>query len=146
MSRAWVRTAMPVKPQPMTAQLPLGTDPHSVRLRVEALEKLLEGLFEVPGLCGRRVGLDAIVGLIPVAGDLITAAMGLYMVWEARNLGMPRWQLWRMAGNVGIDSLVGAVPVAGDLFDFAFRSNTRNLKIIRKHLDKHHPQTRVVEG
>lgn len=146
MSRARVRTAMPVKPQPMTAQLPLGTDPHSVRLRVEALEKLLEGLFEVPGLGGRRVGLDAIVGLIPVAGDLITAAMGLYMVWEARNLGMPRWQLWRMAGNVGIDSLVGAVPVAGDLFDFAFRSNTRNLKIIRKHLDKHHPQTRVVEG
>ncbi|MFM5893096.1 MAG: DUF4112 domain-containing protein, partial [Novosphingobium sp.] len=57
-----------------------------------------------------------------------------------------KWQLWRMAGNVGIDSLVGAVPVAGDLFDFAFRSNTRNLKIIRKHLDKHHPQTRVIEG
>ena len=58
----------------------------------------------------------------------------------------PRWQLWRMAGNVGIDSLIGAVPLAGDLFDFAFRSNTRNLRIIRRHLDKHHPQTRVVEG
>ena len=137
---------MPVKPLPIIAQLPLGTDPHSVRQRVEAMEKLLEGLFEVPGMGGRRIGLDAIVGLIPVAGDLITAAMGLYMVWEARNLGMPRWQLWRMAGNVGIDSLVGAVPIAGDLFDFAFRSNTRNLKIIRKHLDKHHPQTRVIEG
>jgi len=137
---------MPFKPQPITAQLPLGTDPHSVRQRVEAMEKLLEGLFEVPGMRGRRIGLDAIVGLIPVAGDLITAAMGLYMVWEARNLGMPRWQLWRMAGNVGIDSLVGAVPIAGDLFDFAFRSNTRNLKIIRKHLDKHHPQTQVIEG
>jgi len=137
---------MSVKPQPITAQLPLGSDPRSVRLRIEALEKLLEGLFEVPGLRGRRIGLDAIVGLIPVAGDLITAAMGLYLVWEARNLGMPRWQLWRMAGNVGIDSLVGAVPIAGDLFDFAFRSNTRNLKIIRKHLDRHHPQTRVIEG
>ena len=81
-----------------------------------------------------------------MAGDVITAAMGLYLVWEARNLGMPRWQLWRMAGNVGIDSLVGAVPIAGDLFDFAFRSNSRNLKIIRKHLDKHHPGTRVIEG
>ena len=136
---------MPDKPQRMTAQFPLGTDPQSVRQRVEALEHLLEGLFEVPGL-RRKVGLDAIVGLIPVVGDAITAAMGLYLVWEARNLGMPRWQLWRMAGNVGIDSLIGAVPLAGDLFDFAFRSNTRNIKIIRKHLDKHHPGTVVVSG
>ncbi len=136
---------MPDKPQRMTAQFPLGTDPQSVRQRVEALEHLLEGLFEVPGL-RRKVGLDAIVGLIPVVGDAITAAMGLYLVWEARNLGMPRWQLWRMAGNVGIDSLIGAVPLAGDLFDFAFRSNTRNLRIIRKHLDKHHPGTVVVSG
>lgn len=137
---------MPVKPQPMTMTLPLGTDPHSVRRRVEALENLLEGLFEVPGLGGRRVGLDAIVGLIPVVGDAVTAALGLYLVWEARNIGMPRWQLWRMAGNVGIDSLVGAVPIVGDLFDFAFRSNTRNLKLIRKHLDRHHPSTRVIES
>ena len=129
----------------MTAELPLGTDPHSVRRRVETLEQMLEGLFEIPVL-GRRVGLDAIIGLVPVAGDAITAAMGLYLVWEARNLGMPRWQLWRMAGNVGIDTLVGAVPVAGDLFDLLYRSNSKNLKIIRKHLDKHHPSTKVIEG
>ena len=127
----------------MTAELPLGTDPHSVRRRVETLEQMLEGLFEIPVL-GRRVGLDAIIGLVPVAGDAITAAMGLYLVWEARNLGMPRWQLWRMAGNVGIDTLVGAVPVAGDLFDLLYRSNSKNLKIIRKHLDKHHPATVVI--
>ena len=129
----------------MTAELPLGTDPHSVRRRVESLEQLLEGMFEVP-ILGRRIGLDAVLGLVPVAGDAITAVMGLYLVWEARNLGMPRWQLWRMAGNVGIDTLVGAVPVAGDLFDLLYRSNTKNLKIIRKHLDKHHPATKVIEG
>ena len=129
----------------MTPEIPLGTDPQSVRQRIEALERLLEGLFEVPGL-GRKVGLDAIVGLIPVAGDVITAGMGLYLVWEARNLGMPKWQLWRMAGNVGIDSLLGAVPLAGDLFDLVYRSNTKNLKIIRKHLDRHHPSTKVIEG
>jgi hypothetical protein len=129
----------------MRAELPLGTDPQAVRQRIEMLERLLEGLIEVPGL-GRKVGLDAIVGLVPVVGDVITAGMGLYIVWEARNLGMPKWQLWRMAGNVGLDSLVGAVPVAGDLFDFLYRSNTRNLKIVRKHLDKHHPKTRVLEG
>jgi hypothetical protein len=129
----------------MTAELPLGTDPHSVRRRIEGLERLLEGLIDVP-LVGRKVGLDAIVGLIPVGGDVITALMGLYLVWEARNIGLPRWQLWRMVGNVGIDTLVGAVPVAGDLFDFVYRSNSKNLKIVRKHLDRHHPATRVIEG
>lgn len=129
----------------MTQDLPLGSDALSVRRRIEALERLLEGLIELP-LVGRKVGLDAIVGLLPGAGDLITGAMGLYLVWEARNLGMPRWQLWRMAGNVGIDTLLGAVPVAGDLFDFLYRSNTKNLKIIRKHLDRHHPATAVLEG
>lgn len=129
----------------MTAALPTGTDPQSVRQRVEALERLLEGLIEVP-LLGRKVGLDALVGLVPGIGDAVTAAMGLYLVWEARNLDMPRWQVWRMLGNVGIDALVGAVPVAGDLFDFLYRSNTKNLKIIRKHLDRHHPHTRMIEG
>ncbi len=129
----------------MPAELPLGTDPQSVRRRIEALERLLEGLVEVP-LFGRKVGLDALLGLLPVGGDVISGAMGLYLVWEARNLGLPRWQLWRMAGNVGIDTLLGAVPVAGDLFDFVYRSNTRNLKILRRHLDKHHPGTKVIEG
>jgi hypothetical protein len=129
----------------MSAELPLGNDPQSVRRRIEGLERMLEGLIEVPGL-GRRVGLDALLGLIPVVGDVIAAVMGLYLVWEARNLGMPRWQLWRMAGNVGVDTLIGAIPVAGDLFDFLYRSNTRNLKIVRRHLDKHHPHTKLIEG
>ena len=84
----------------MTAELPLGTDVHSIRRRVEALEHLLEGLIKLP-LVGRKVGLDALAGL---------------------------------------------VPVAGDLFDFLYQSNTKNLKIIRRHLDRHHPATRVIEG
>ena len=125
--------------------MPLGTDALSVRRRIETIERLLEGLIELP-LVGRKVGLDALMGLLPVGGDIISGAMGLYLVWEARNIGMSRWQLWRMAGNVGIDTLIGAVPVAGDLFDFVYRSNSKNLKIIRKHLDKHYPSTRVIEG
>lgn len=129
----------------MTPEIPLDTDPQSVRQRIEGLERLLEGMVHIPGL-GRKVGLDALLGLIPVAGDVITAGMGLYLVWEARNLGMPKWKLWQMAGNVGIDSLLGAVPVAGDLFDFVYRSNSKNLKIIRKHLDKHHPGTRTLSA
>ncbi|MCZ8018789.1 DUF4112 domain-containing protein [Novosphingobium sp.] len=129
---------------PLTTDIPLGSDPLSVRRRIEVLERLLEGLVEIPVL-RRKVGLDAIAGVVPVVGDLLTAGLGLYLVWEARNLGLPKWQLWRMAANVGFDSLIGAVPVAGDLFDLLYRSNTRNLRIIRKHLDRHHPATKVIE-
>lgn len=125
--------------------LPLGTDPLSVRRRIEALERLLEGMIDLPVL-GRRVGLDALLGLVPVLGDLAAGAIGLYLVWEGRNLGMSRWQVTRMLANVGIDTALGAVPLAGDLFDILYRSNTRNLRFIRRHLDRHHPATRVLEG
>lgn len=135
----------PVRARPLAAELPLGTDPLSVRRRVEVLERLLEGTIEIPVL-RRKVGLDAIVGLVPVAGDLVTAAMGLYLVWEARNLGMSRWRQWRMIASIGFDTALGAVPLAGDLFDLVYRSNTRNLRVIRKHLDEHHPATKVIEG
>ena len=117
---------------------PTGRDPAAVRQRIEAMEYALERSFTIPGI-NMPVGLDAIVGLVPVMGDLISAAMGAYIVWEANNLGLPKWKLWRMAGNVVFDSAVGAIPVAGDLFDLLFRSNTRNLKIVKRHLDKHHP-------
>ncbi len=120
-------------------------DPHAIRQRIEMMELLLEGMFALPGT-KRRVGLDSIIGLIPVVGDIITAAMGAYIIWEARNLGMSKFQLARMAGHIGFDTLVGAVPILGDAFDFLYRSNTKNLRIIKKHLDKHHPQTVVIEA
>jgi hypothetical protein len=126
-------------------QLPIGRDPMSVRRRLEAMETLLERAFVLPGT-RYRIGLDAVVGLIPVVGDIITASMGAWLVWEARNLGMSKFHLARMAGNIGVDTLVGLVPVLGDAFDLAFRSNTRNLRIVRRWLDKHHPQTMTVEG
>jgi hypothetical protein len=133
------------RPRPMGMDLPVGTDPASVRQRLEVMEKLLERSFVVPGI-NQPIGLDAIIGLIPVVGDFVAAALGFYFVWEARNLNMPKWKLVRMAGNVGFDALIGSVPVAGDLFDFLFRSNTRNLKIVKRHLDKHHPASRIIEG
>lgn len=122
-----------------------GRDPASIRRRVEAMEALLEGLFVIPGT-NRRVGLDSLVGLIPVVGDLVTAGMGAWIIWEAKNLGMPKWQLARMAGHVGIDTLIGAIPFAGDLFDFLYKSNSKNLRIIRKHMDRHHPSTVTIDG
>src|SRR6187551_3610210 len=126
----------PQRPRPMG--FPTGSDPAAVRQRIEAMEQLLERSFVIPGI-NRPVGLDAIVGLVPVLGDVVTAAMGAYIIWEASNLGLPRWKLWRMAGNVAFDSAIGAIPLVGDVFDVLFRSNTRNLRIVRRHLDKHHP-------
>ncbi len=126
------------------ALIPNRRDPAALRKRVETLEIILERSFTIPGI-NRPVGLDAIVGLVPVVGDAITAVMGAYIIWEARNLGMSKWQIWRMIGNLGVDTALGAIPLAGDAFDLLFRSNTRNLKIIKKHLDKHHPGTVVID-
>lgn len=114
----------------LAARLPR-TDAASARARIDALEHLLESAIRIPGL-GTRIGADALIGLVPGVGDAAMAAMGLYLVWEARNLGASRWVLARMLGNVGIDALIGSVPVAGDLFDVFFRSNSRNLKLIRR--------------
>jgi len=129
----------------MVAELPLGGDAASVRRRIEALEAVLERGFVVPGI-NRSYGLDALIGLIPVVGDLLAAALGTYLIWEARNLGLPKWKLARMAGNIAFDTALGAVPLVGDAFDLFFRSNSRNLRIVKRHLDRHHPETRIIEG
>jgi hypothetical protein len=123
----------------------LGSDPASVRQRVEAMEHMLERLFIVPGI-NQPVGLDVILDVVPVVGDIAAAALGAYIVWEAKNLRMSKWQISRMAGNVGIDWLLGLIPFVGAIPDFFFRSNTRNLRIIKRHLDKHHGGTATIEG
>ncbi len=126
----------------------LGPDhksPQAVRQRVEAMEKLLERMFVIPGI-NKPIGLDVILDFVPVAGSTVAAAMGAWMAWEARNLGMSKLQIGRMAGNVAIDFLLGLIPWIGAIPDFFFRSNTRNLRIIKKHLDRHHPNTATVEG
>ncbi|MEO7602514.1 MAG: DUF4112 domain-containing protein [Sphingomicrobium sp.] len=123
----------------------IGTDPRAVRQRVEAMEKVLEGLFIIPGT-RREVGLDALLSLIPTVGSVSAAALGSYILWEARNLKLSTMQIVRMGGNVGFDMLLGAIPLIGAIPDFFFRSNSRNLKIIRKHLDKHHPETGIIDA
>jgi len=131
--------------QVMNLTLPTGNDPASIRARVEAVELLLERSFRIPGV-NIPIGLDALIGLVPVLGDIVTTAMGAYIVWEARNLGMSKWHLTRMGANVAFDAALGLVPVVGDAADFVFRSNTRNLRIIKRHLDKHHPESMIIEA
>ena len=122
----------------------IDTEPRAVRQRIEAMEKVLEGLFVIPGT-SRQVGLDTLLSLIPTVGSITAATLGSYIMWEARNLKLSTLQFVRMGGNVGIDMLLGAIPFVGVIPDFFFRSNSRNLRIIRRHLDKHHPETGIVD-
>jgi hypothetical protein len=129
----------------MRREMPsMGADPASVRQRVEAMEKILERMFVVPGI-NKPIGLDVILDLVPGLGTVSAAVLGSYIAWEARNLGLSKWQVARMAGNIGFDMLLGAIPWIGAIPDFFFQSNTRNLRIIKRHLDKHHPATRTID-
>jgi hypothetical protein len=105
----------------------------AARQRLITLTRLMDGLFDLP-LVGRKVGLDAIIGMVPVVGDLVSAGIGLYLVFEARELGASRWLQARMVGNLLLDFLVGIVPVLGDFFDVMFRAHARNLKLLQKEL------------
>jgi hypothetical protein len=104
--------------------------------RLEALAKLLDVAFIVPGT-KIRYGIDGLIGLIPVVGDIITTAISLWLVREARALGAPWHITTRMLGNVALDGVVGLVPLAGDAFDVMFRANVRNVRMLRRWLEKH---------
>jgi hypothetical protein len=110
--------------------------------RITALSQLLDNAFLIPGL-NRRVGLDAIIGLIPGVGDAVSTLLASYIIWEARQLGLPRWKIARMIGNVAVDTAIGAIPVAGDAFDLFFKANQRNLRIVHEHLKR---SPRNIEG
>lgn len=125
-----------------TLQLP--RDARSVRQRLIVLERILEGVIRLP--FNQRVGLDGFIGLVPVVGDLISASIGSYLVWEARNLCMSRWACARMMGRVGMDAAIGAIPLVGDVLDFFYRSNTRNVKALLAHIERHHPGAGVING
>jgi hypothetical protein len=101
--------------------------------RITLVAKLMDSAFLVPGL-NRRVGLDAVLGLVPGVGDALSAVIASYIIWEARQLGLPRWKIARMIGNVAMDTTLGAIPLAGDVFDVFFKANERNLRIIHEHL------------
>ena len=103
--------------------------------RLEALAKLMDSAFVIPGT-NVRMGLDGIVGLLPVAGDLISGLMSSYMIWEAKQLGAPRWLIARMMANTLLDTTLGAVPVLGDAFDVLFRANLKNMALLRRHMEK----------
>lgn len=109
--------------------------------KLKRLEQRLDRQFSLFGI---RFGFDGIIGLVPVLGDAITGALGLYIILEARRLGATRWTMARMLLNWGIDLTLGAVPVVGDFFDIAFKSNTKNLRLLIADLEKRAVELREV--
>jgi hypothetical protein len=103
--------------------------------RLDALVTLMDSAFVIPGT-NIRTGLDGLIGLLPIAGDLISSMVSSYIVWEARKLGVPRWMLARMMLNVAIDTAVGSVPVVGDAFDVMFRANLKNITLLKRYLER----------
>jgi hypothetical protein len=115
---------------------PFGNLTREQRLaRLEALAKLLDVAFILPGT-NIRYGIDGLIGLIPVVGDIITSAIQLWLVREARALGAPWHVTARMLGNVALDGVIGLVPLAGDAFDVMFRANIRNVRLLKRWMDK----------
>jgi hypothetical protein len=109
------------------------TLPAEARIaRLRRLAWLIDGAFRLPG-SRFRFGLNSVIGLAPAAGDALLTAISLYIVYEARQLGLPKLKLARMLKNVAIEAAAGAVPVLGDLFDVAFKANLRNLAILEEH-------------
>jgi Domain of unknown function (DUF4112) len=105
---------------------------HAAERRIGRVTRLLDELVSVPGT-SIKVGLDPLVGVIPVVGDAVAAGVGAWVIAEAARFGIPRVVLGRMVLNLLVDLGVGAIPLIGDVYDVLFRSNTRNLELFRRH-------------
>jgi Domain of unknown function (DUF4112) len=124
-------------------RIPRSTPERSRGLaEVEALAWLLDNSIPVPGMGGRRFGIDAVIGLVPGIGDLVSGAIGLFIIWRGARLGLPTVAVARMLATTAIDLAVGAIPVVGDAFDLWFKANTRNLAVMRRHLAEPDVSTR----
>ena len=112
--------------------------------RVEALARVMDSIVAIPGT-NVRIGVDALLGLVPVVGDVISQAISSYIIWEARRMGVSRWTMARMVGNSLVDMAVGVVPLVGDAFDVAFRANLKNLALLKADLERRGVRTKVID-
>jgi hypothetical protein len=109
---------------------------------VEGLAWLLDNSIPVPGTGGRRFGIDAIIGIVPGVGDVVSGVLGLVVVWRGSRMGLPRIVVARMLLNALLDIAIGAIPIIGDAFDLWFKASTRNLALMRRHLERPDTSTR----
>jgi hypothetical protein len=113
-------------------------------VRLDTLARFLDSAVRVPGT-SIRFGADALMNLIPGVGMLTSKGMSAYLIWEARRLGVPTGTLLRMVGNIGVDFVISAVPLVGWIGDVFYRSNLRNMALLRDHLDRVHPGPNIFQ-
>jgi len=113
----------------------LSSSEDQILNRLEKLADLLDSRWRIPRT-QIRIGLDPLLGVVPVLGDAISAIIGLYIMVELADLGLPLWTKLRMLTNVILDFALGSVPLAGDAIDIFYRSNVWNVAIARKALAK----------
>ena len=128
-----------------SSDTPPGTDVTTRTRNVHVLARLLDSSIPIPGTSW-KIGFDPIVGLIPGIGDLIGAVLSGYIILEAARAEVPTVTLARMLGNVGVDTLLGAIPALGDVADAAWKSNTRNVALLERHLAVSAAPTRERRG
>ncbi|MDP2358300.1 MAG: DUF4112 domain-containing protein [Beijerinckiaceae bacterium] len=111
----------------------LPRDAAATHARLDALARVMDSAVRVPGT-NVTLGLDALLGLVPIAGNIATTLISSYLILEARRLGVSKFTLMRMMGNVGVDSIISAIPLAGNIGDVFFKANRRNLALLQKSL------------
>lgn len=110
------------------------SEPAADHRDVDLLAHWMDTLIEIP-IIRFRIGLDALLGLLPGAGDVATSAVSIYILNAAQRFGVSRVTMARMMLNIIIDLCVGAIPFAGDLFDAYWKSNKRNADLLQKHIE-----------
>ncbi len=121
-----------IKGEPIEPELVFDPEKHQKIEQLRRIAELLDGQFRIPGT-DIEFGLDAIIGLVPGIGDLISGGISMWLIREARRLGAPPWLIARMVWNVAVDVSVGAVPVLGDMLDVAWKANRMNIELLSKH-------------
>ncbi|NNF91241.1 MAG: DUF4112 domain-containing protein [Boseongicola sp.] len=118
---------------PRTDTTPATTLPDLEHL--EGIARLMDRAMRIPGT-SIRIGLDSIIGLLPGVGDALALVPAGYIIYSAHRMGMPRAGLARMAANTGIDAIIGSIPLIGDIFDVGWKSNSRNVILLKQHLER----------
>jgi hypothetical protein len=111
------------------------TDENEKLRELDELARNLDSRWRIPGT-GIRFGLDAVAGLIPGVGDVAAALISSHIIFHAARAGAPPHVLGRMVGNVALDTAVGSIPVLGSVFDLFFKANNRNVRLLRRHLER----------
>ena len=126
-----MRNKVEVSRRVQTIERPSHYSKAEVEQSLEQLSRWMDGLFRIPGI-GWRFGLDALVGLIPGVGDTLTALASFYILAAGVRYRVPKVTLLRMGFNIGLDYVLGSIPVVGDIFDVAWKSNQKNVELLRE--------------